>query len=219
MSRALLLYVFALVGCGDKDDSGDASDGTDATDGADGTDGTDGADGTDGTDGSDGTTSSFAISLPAATSSAGHPNAAECDWQLSADYECAQPNPAIEWVDIPAEAAVLVLIFDDPDAGNFQHWAMVNIPATETGLAAAISGNSVTNTPPGDAYELENGVGWDGYLGSCPPAPHTYRWRLWAVSEPLPSELSTFADVAAAAESVSIDMAETCHVYGPRTEG
>ena len=102
------------------------------------------------------------------------------------------------------------------DAGGYDHWAIYNVPASESGLAEGISGESVTNAPPAGAVELVNGFGWEGYLGSCPPAPHTYRWRLWALDAPQDDGLTTFTEVEQAAEAAAIATAETCHVYGPR---
>jgi hypothetical protein len=154
MLRSLSLsLMMALLGCGDKDDSaasatdggdgaadgGDgAEDGADgAADGADGA--ADGADGTDGTDGTDGGVPAFTLTIPALTSSDGHPNAAECDWQLPAAFECANPSPAVAWSGAPGETVAYVLIFDDPDAGDYDHWAVVNIPADATGLIEGAS--------------------------------------------------------------------------------
>ena len=158
----------------------------------------------------------MSLGLPDMVSSAGHPLESSCDVQMPVEFECFQPNPTVTWAGAPDGTVAYVLVFDDPDAGDYPHWAIVNIPAAEGGLDAGISGEAITNTPPDGAYELDNGFGWSGYLGSCPPAPHTYRWRLWAVSEALPEGLGSFAEVAAAADAVALAQTSTCHVYGPR---
>lgn len=231
MPRSLVMpLLMVLLACGDKDDSADAaSDGADgaadgadgASDGADGaSDGADGAsDGADGaSDGADGGVEPFSLTIPALTSSAGHPNEAECDGQLPVEYECANASPEVAWSGAPSETVAYVLIFDDPDAGDYDHWAVVNIPADATGLIAGASGDGVTPTMPDGAYELDNGFGWTGYLGSCPPSPHTYRWRMWALPAPLAEGLTSFDEVEAAAASSAIGLAEACHVYGPRAD-
>jgi len=143
---------------------------------------------------------------------------------LPEDYECYQSNPAILWEGVPEGTEALALIFDDPTAGNFPHWAIYNIPPSATGLDEGISGQGVTNSPPAGASELENGFTYDGYLGSCPcsPTPNTYRWRLWALSEELPdpgpgNASAQFNELADAAEDASIEELEMSHRYGPAT--
>ena len=160
----------------------------------------------------------FAVSLPAATPAGDHALADRCGWQLDVTYECRNGNPQVAWSDAPAGTVAYALIFDDPDAGNFEHWAIVNLPASDTGIAASISGEGRGDDLPGDAYELENGFGFTGYLGSCPPEAHVYRWRLWALGEPLEAGLDRFAQVERAAEERALGLAETCHIYGPRSE-
>lgn len=157
----------------------------------------------------------FSITIPANTSSAGNDLADQCPYVMSVDYECYNPNPEVRWEGLPEGTAALALVFDDPDARDFDHWAVVNIPASEAGLATGISGEGISPQLPGAAYQLQNGFGFDGYLGSCPPAPHVYRWRLWALSAPLETGLSQFREVEQAAEAASLGLAETCHIYGP----
>jgi Raf kinase inhibitor-like YbhB/YbcL family protein len=143
---------------------------------------------------------------------------------LPSAFECYQSNPEIQWEGVPEGTVALALIFDDPTAGNFPHWAIYNIPATETGLAAAISGDAVSSDLPDGAGELENGFQFDGYLGSCPcgSSPNTYRWRLWALDAELDapgsgSSASQFSSLAGEAEDASIEMLEMSHQYGPAT--
>jgi Raf kinase inhibitor-like YbhB/YbcL family protein len=159
----------------------------------------------------------FALSIPAATSSAGDPRADECAWALDATFECQNPSPEVRWENPPEGTVAFALVFDDPDAGEFDHWAVVNIPADATSLAAGASGSGIAADLPGAAYQLQNGSGFDGYLGSCPPESHVYRWRLWALSELLPTDLDRFSQVENQAADVALGEAETCHIYGPRS--
>jgi phosphatidylethanolamine-binding protein (PEBP) family uncharacterized protein len=89
------------------------------------------------------TTTVFSMSSPDFVSSAGDPLASECAWSMPAEFSCGGPNPEIRWEDPPAGAVAFALILDDPDANDFAHWAIYDVPATETGLAQGISGNSV----------------------------------------------------------------------------
>jgi len=51
--------------------------------------------------------------------------------------EGADVSPAGEWSGEPAEAASFTLIMDDPDApaGTWNHWLLLDIPATAHSLA------------------------------------------------------------------------------------
>jgi len=163
----------------------------------------------------------FSIRSPDLVSSVGFPDEDQCDFWLPTEYMCSGSNPQIDWEGVPAGATHLVLVFDDPDAGNFPHWAIWDIPATETGLAAAISGELIPNTPPGGASEATNGFQYDGYLGSCPGSVHKYRWRLWAVDQTMPqaptgSPSGQFAQVVSFAQDNRVgDVARMCHLRGP----
>ena len=120
----------------------------------------------------------------------------------------------LKWLEFLSASVVA----PEPHPNDFEHWAVVNLPGEATGLDPGISGQDEASDLPGDAYELENGFGFTGYLGSCPPEPHVYRWRLWALSEALPTDLDAFRQVINQSEDAALGLAETCHIYGPRTE-
>ena len=93
-------------------------------------------------------------------------------------------SPPLEWRDAPPETMSFMLIVEDPDApsGTFRHWAMYNIPASETGLPEGASGQGL-----GDAGEGVNGFGNARYDGPQPPkghGPHHYHVRLAALDVP-----------------------------------
>jgi Raf kinase inhibitor-like YbhB/YbcL family protein len=159
----------------------------------------------------------FALSLPDFPSASGHPLYAECPIYMPDVYSCDGPNPHIAWTGVPAGTAAFALIFDDPDAGDFPHWAIYNIPASETGLAEAISGQDIApHVLPGASVELKNGVGFAGYYGSCPAAAHVYRWRLFALSAEIASlPGGGFDDLEAAVLPLQLGMASACHIYAP----
>ncbi|MCB9699460.1 MAG: YbhB/YbcL family Raf kinase inhibitor-like protein [Alphaproteobacteria bacterium] len=158
----------------------------------------------------------FTLTSPDFVSSAGDPRAARCDWIMPAAFSCDGPNPELVWTDPPVGTVAYALIFDDPDANDFHHWAIYDVPGAETGLAQGISGRNVDpHTLPPGSTELRNGFGYVGYLGSCPPAPHVYRWRLWALDQRITPATATFAAVEAEATAHALGEATLCHIYNP----
>ncbi len=138
----------------------------------------------------------------------------ECVQALPPEFSCGNSNPELSWEGAPEGTVAFALIFDDPTAGGFPHWAIYNIPGDSEGLDAAISGNAIGNDPPGDALELDNGFGFNGYVGSCPGGINMYRWRPWALSAELDTPASaSYPQLAEAAEEVAIDMVDMCHVF------
>ena len=130
---------------------------------------------------------------------------------------CCLGNPQLSWSGAPEGTVSFALIYDDPDAGDFDHWAVYNIPAEVTEIAAGSSGKSVSGALPDGAAELDCGFGFAGYLGPCPPANHTYRWRLWALSGTIDSVPADFAALEAAASSLSLGVTELTNTFGPKT--
>ena len=93
-------------------------------------------------------------------------------------------SPPLEWRDAPPETRSFVLLVEDPDApsGTFRHWAMYNIPASETGLPEGASGQGRSG-----AGEGVNGFRNAHYDGPQPPkghGPHHYHFRLAALDVP-----------------------------------
>ncbi len=83
-------------------------------------------------------------------------------------------SPPLTIANVPAEAASLALIVDDPDApgGTWDHWVEFNIAVT-TGISE-------------DAGEIgtpgSNSWGDTGYGGPCPPSgTHRYFFKLYAL--------------------------------------
>lgn len=191
---------------------------------------------TDGTTDTDtdvtGTPAVFTLSSPDLVSSAGHPDAALCPWILPEAFSCDGPNPELAWSGVPAGTASLMLIFDDPDAGFYPHWAVVNVDPTLTGFAGGISGDGIPSALPkadldGDgmddgALEILNGGGSKSYFGSCPgQATHIYRWRLYALDAIVPqgtfsgSASKQFGQAEDFADLHTLGMASMCHIYKP----
>lgn len=100
------------------------------------------------------------------------------------EYTCDGENvsPALSWSGVPAGAGSLVLLVDDPDAKDFVHWIVLDMPATPPAgaLPRALDG---VKTPP---RQGRNDFGDVGYGGPCPPSgTHQYRFVLYALAAPL----------------------------------
>ena len=76
------------------------------------------------------------------------------------------------------------MLAEDPDAKDFAHWVVYNIPGSEAGLTAGIS-----NEPAlGDgAYQGVNSFGKIGYGAPCPPkgSMHHYEFFVYALDAQL----------------------------------
>ena len=98
-------------------------------------------------------------------------------------FSCRGRNTPIPltWTGVPAGAASVALIMDDPDApsGTFTHWVVFNLPVTSRG----ITGGRV----PAGAAQAQNGRGQAAYTGPCPPSgTHHYRFTVYAEPKRLP---------------------------------
>jgi hypothetical protein len=139
----------------------------------------------------------FALRSPAFADGADIPLRFTCDGE--------NLSPPLEWAGVPEGAGALMLVAYDPDAGRdlgastdlgFIHWLVIDLPAASNGLpegasssAAALQGAAEAandfaaaagSTFPGGAI-----IRGSGYDGPCPPARHTYVFRLLALDAPL----------------------------------
>jgi Raf kinase inhibitor-like YbhB/YbcL family protein len=96
------------------------------------------------------------------------------------EYTCDGDNvsPALSWSGVPAGADSLMLLVDDPDAREFVHWIVLDLPAKPTGvLPRALDGVA---TPPRQGKNDFGNVGWGG---PCPPSgTHRYLFVLYALA-------------------------------------
>jgi Raf kinase inhibitor-like YbhB/YbcL family protein len=124
------------------------------------------------------------------------------------DYTCDGPDlsPPLAWRDAPSTTVSFALIMDDPDARNFTHWVLFNLPPNLRELPQGLP----------RANHLENGAihgkgfGGNHYGGPCPPRnAHTYRLVLYA--------LDTMLDLAAGASKENVLKAMEGHILAVAT--
>ena len=100
-------------------------------------------------------------------------------------------NPPLDFLNVPAKAKSLALIFEDLDApsGIFDHWLLFNIPPAVKTIGAG--------SLPANASSGKNTVGNTDYIPPQPPAGkvHRYVFTLYALDLVLP--LKEGADKAA----------------------
>lgn len=139
--------------------------------------------------------------------------------EIPKKYTCDGENisPPLHWSGVPAEAASLLLVCDDPDApgGVFHHWAAYNIPAYWRGLKEGFGPESIE---PG-FHQAINDFRKPGYGGPCPPKgdkPHAYHFRLSALRESLVSAASsaTCVEIQRLARPLEMTFAELIGYYG-----
>jgi Raf kinase inhibitor-like YbhB/YbcL family protein len=102
---------------------------------------------------------------------------------IPARFSCRGSNTPIPltWTGVPASAASVALIMDDPDApsGTFTHWVVFNLPVTTRGIT--------NGRLPAGAAQAQNGRGQAAYTGPCPPSgTHHYRFTVYAEPKRLP---------------------------------
>ncbi|MDQ7911240.1 YbhB/YbcL family Raf kinase inhibitor-like protein [Phytohabitans sp. ZYX-F-186] len=106
-------------------------------------------------------------------------------------------SPPLQWSGVPAGAAELVLLCEDPDAGRepFLHWLVTQVDPR--------AGEVAEGQVPARGHEWANGFGATGWDGPQPPLgddPHRYFFHLYALSRPLAlPDRPSVADVRRAA--------------------
>lgn len=101
-------------------------------------------------------------------------------------------SPDLTWSNLPSGTQELALILDDPIVDMpqpFVHWVAYNIPATASGLPAALSTDAIV-TAEGLQGMINgiNGTNRSGYFGPRPPVDgkvHKYNFRIYALDKKL----------------------------------
>ena len=92
-------------------------------------------------------------------------------------------SPPLAWQGAPEGTRSYALILDDPDARNFVHWLIFNIPGAQSDLSEdVVRADQLEN----GARQGKNSWGRTGYGGPCPPSgTHHYRFVLYALDATL----------------------------------
>lgn len=106
---------------------------------------------------------------------------------IPARYTCTGEDisPPLAWRGAPPGTQSFALIMDDPDAPGrtWVHWVVFNLPASATGLPAAIRSDGDL---PGEAVHGQNSWRRNDYGGPCPPSgTHRYFFKLYALDTTL----------------------------------
>ena len=124
-------------------------------------------------------------------------------------FTCDGPDVSTQlaWTEAPAATKSFALLVDDPDApvGNWNHWTMWNLPATQHGVAEGINKDARLS----DGTEQgRNDFGKTGYNGPCPPPgkPHRYYFKVFALDARLAIE--------AGARKKELETAINGHILG-----
>jgi Raf kinase inhibitor-like YbhB/YbcL family protein len=101
---------------------------------------------------------------------------------IPTEFSCdgANVSPPLSWAGVPTGTAALLLVVDDPDAGGFVHWIVLDLPGADGSLPKGVS---PTADPPQQGTASFSKVGWGG---PCPPSgTHHYRFTMTALAAPL----------------------------------
>jgi len=121
-------------------------------------------------------------------------------------YDRDNLSPSLEWSGIPAGAATIAVICDDPDApsGNWVHWVIFNIPASASRLQ---EGMPIAEQFDDGIVQGTNDFMKPGYDGPYPPfGTHRYVFTVYA--------LDTVLDLAPGATRQALMRAMAGHVLG-----
>lgn len=126
--------------------------------------------------------------------------------------ESSDISPPLRFEDVPDDAEELALVVDDPDApsGTFTHWLVWGLDPDDGEIVEGASGDL-------DAHEGTNDFDQVGWRGPCPPegdGPHSYRFTLYALGQPV--DLEPGADRAAVDTAVKgnvLRAAELCATF------
>lgn len=93
----------------------------------------------------------------------------------------ADVSPDLAWSGVPDGTGALVLVVDDPDARDWVHWLVLDLPGATAGSLPR--GVSTSAAAPAQGI---NDFGRRGWGGPCPPSgTHRYVFTLYALGSSL----------------------------------
>jgi hypothetical protein len=114
----------------------------------------------------------FALSSPSFRDGGSIPTKFSCDG--------AGVSPEVAWAGAPTGTRALAFTVLDPDAGDFVHWLVFDVPGASSGSLPENVGTGSGAPPQG-----RNSRGDRGYTGPCPPSGrHHYVFTLYALDAP-----------------------------------
>ena len=124
-------------------------------------------------------------------------------------YTCDGQNisPPLDWNQAPAGTVSFALIMDDPEAGNYTHWVIFNLPPNSSNLPEDVPKVEKLASGALQGKIASGGIGYPiGYFGPCPfkGSSHHYRFILYA--------LDTSLDLAAGASKEQVLKAMEGHI-------
>ena len=146
----------------------------------------------------DGDPAAFALTSPAFVDGGVIPDVHSC--------EGANISPQLDWTGAPMGTQSFAVFFTDLSI-NFNHSAIWNIPADQTGLPEDVERAAMPADVPG-AVQAMSYAGWFGYAGPCPPNMHEYEFILYALDVADVAELDSADNLTAvrtALESHALD--------------
>jgi len=105
--------------------------------------------------------------------------------ELPEQYSCNGDNvsPPLSISNVPDNAKSLVLIMTDPDAGDYLHWVVYDLPADTKEIAEEAPTKAVWEN---GTMQGRNEWGEANYGGACPPdGSHKYIFTLYALDAKL----------------------------------
>ena len=107
--------------------------------------------------------------------------------RIPVEYTCDGKNvsPEVRWSGAPEGTQSFAVYMFDPDARNFVHWIVFNIPAHQDHLPRDLPKMAELE---GGLRQGKNSFGGTGYGGPCPPRgrpAHRYIFRVYALDSPL----------------------------------
>lgn len=131
----------------------------------------------------------------------------------------ANTSPALAWSSAPTGTQSFAVVLTDLTI-SMAHWVIYDIPASATGLPAAVENTSAPASVSGAHQIASIHSGTIGYYGPCPPAPpaHTYQFAVYALDVatlPGVSAQSTRPEAVAAVQAHQLDSGTLTGLFGP----